>query len=161
MDSVLNLPAGPYVSTDNNVILGTQWVEIYWFHVTFHLLSEFVPVILLVNHTKPTNTLYWNWYLLTVGNYKSASEQLQNSTVNSAISLTINRVINCEIGLINFSLTLSTCCKYIHLLQVYVSYLFDWFWLRLWRLHWQYLTVRKLLKLWSMVINKLSSWWFI
>ena len=25
---------------------------------------------LLINHTKPTNTLYWNYYLLTADNYK-------------------------------------------------------------------------------------------
>ena len=43
---------------------------------------------LLVNHTKPTNTLYWNEYILTVGNYKLANGilqdtgQLQNNTVN-------------------------------------------------------------------------------
>ena len=55
---------------------------------------------LLVNHTKPTNTLYWNWYLLTAGNYKLASGQLentgqlQNNSVNGAMSKTTNRVIN-------------------------------------------------------------------
>ena len=54
---------------------------------------------LLVNHTKPTNTLYWNWYLLTTGNYKSAggqlqnSGQLQNNSVNGAMVITMNRVI--------------------------------------------------------------------
>ena len=43
---------------------------------------------LLVNHNKPTNTLYWNEYISTVGNYKLASwilqdiSQLQNNTVN-------------------------------------------------------------------------------
>ena len=42
---------------------------------------------LLVNHTKPTDTLYWNWYLLTADNYKAASGQLQNKTVNDAMSL--------------------------------------------------------------------------
>ena len=34
---------------------------------------------LLANHIKPTNTLYWNWYLLILGNYKSVSGQLENS----------------------------------------------------------------------------------
>ena len=55
---------------------------------------------LLVNYTKPTNTLYWNWYLLRAGNYKWASGllenswQLQNNTVNGTMSKTPNRVIN-------------------------------------------------------------------
>ena len=49
----------------------------------------------LVNRTKPINTLYLNWYLLTAGNYKSVSRQLQNNTVNSAMSKTTNCVINC------------------------------------------------------------------
>ena len=31
---------------------------------------------LLVNHTKPTNTFYWNWYILRAGNYKSASGKI-------------------------------------------------------------------------------------
>ena len=54
---------------------------------------------LQVNHTKPTNTLCWNWYLLTGGNYKSVSGhlenswQLQNNTINSAMSKMINQVI--------------------------------------------------------------------
>ena len=49
---------------------------------------------LLVNHTKPRNTSYWNYYLLTVGNYKSASgqlknsRQLQNNSLNGAMSIT-------------------------------------------------------------------------
>ena len=53
-----------------------------------------------VSHTKPIDTLYWNQYLLTAGNYKSARGELQNSgwlqinTVNGAMSITINRVIN-------------------------------------------------------------------
>ena len=55
---------------------------------------------LLVNHTKPTNTLHWNYYILTAGIYKSASKQLQNSgrlqsnTINGVMSVAINRVIN-------------------------------------------------------------------
>ena len=49
---------------------------------------------LLVNHTKPTNFLYWNQYLLIAGNYKPASGQLQIISVNGAILITINRVIN-------------------------------------------------------------------
>ena len=60
-------------------------------------LSQKLPepnMWLLVNHTKPTSTLYLNQYLLTAGNYKSASGQLQNNTVNGAISITINRVIH-------------------------------------------------------------------
>ena len=58
---------------------------------------------LLVNHTKPTNTFYWNEYILTAGTYKSASgqlqnrKQLQNNTVNEAMSITVNRVISSEI----------------------------------------------------------------
>ena len=48
---------------------------------------------LLFNHTKPTNTLYWNWNLLTAGNYKSASGQLQNNSVNGAVLITVIRVI--------------------------------------------------------------------
>ena len=55
-------------------------------------------MLLLFNHTKLTNTLYWNWYLLTTGNYKSANGQLQNSgqlqnnSVNGAMLITINHV---------------------------------------------------------------------
>ena len=48
---------------------------------------------LLVNHTKPTKSLYWNWHLLRAGNYKAASGQLPNNTVNGAMSISINRVI--------------------------------------------------------------------
>ena len=53
----------------------------------------------LVNQTKPTNTLYWDEYLLAGDNYKSTIEQLQNSrqlqshNVKGAMSMTINRVI--------------------------------------------------------------------
>ena len=39
---------------------------------------------LLVNHIELTKTFYWNWYLLRVGKYKSASGQLQNNAVNGA-----------------------------------------------------------------------------
>ena len=53
---------------------------------------------LRVNHTKPTNTLHRNQYILATGNYKSASGQLQN-TVNDAMSITINRAINWVISL--------------------------------------------------------------
>ena len=62
-------------------------------------LSEINIMWLLVNHTKPTNILYWNKYLLKVGNYKSASwqleksRQLQNNTINSAMLITTNQVI--------------------------------------------------------------------
>ena len=42
--------------------------------------------------TKPTN-----YYLLTQGNYKSASRQLQNNTVDGAVSITTNRVIQPKI----------------------------------------------------------------
>ena len=35
-----------------------------------------------------------------MGNYKSTSGQLQNNTVNSAMSITINRVISLKISLI-------------------------------------------------------------
>ena len=58
---------------------------------------------LLVNHSKPTKTLYWNWYILRAGNYKLASRklqnrgQLQNNTVNSAMSISINHVIKLRI----------------------------------------------------------------
>ena len=54
---------------------------------------------LLVNHTKPTKTLLWNYYLLTAGNHKSVSgqlqnsEQLQNHFVIGTILITINRLI--------------------------------------------------------------------
>ena len=53
----------------------------------------------LVNHIKPINTLYRNWYLLTAGNYKSVSGQLQNwrlqnNTVNGAMSKRTFRLIN-------------------------------------------------------------------
>ena len=54
---------------------------------------------LLVNYIKPRNTLYWNQHLLTAGNCKSVSSQLQNSgqlqnnTVNGEMTITINRVI--------------------------------------------------------------------
>ena len=54
---------------------------------------------LLLNHIKPTNTLRWNYYLLTAGNYRSSSGQLQNivqlqnNTVGGAMSITIRRVI--------------------------------------------------------------------
>ena len=47
-----------------------------------------------------TNTLYWNKYLLTEDNYKSAKEllqnsgQLQNNSVNNSMFITINRAIN-------------------------------------------------------------------
>ena len=48
---------------------------------------------LLINHTKPTNTLYLNLYLLTAGNYKPASRQLQNNSVKGAVVITMKRVI--------------------------------------------------------------------
>ena len=56
---------------------------------------------LLVNHTKlkKKNTLYWNLYILSAGNYKSPSKQLQNSgqlqnnPVNGPMLITINHVI--------------------------------------------------------------------
>ena len=49
---------------------------------------------LLVKHAKPTNTLYWSSYLLEAGNYKSASGQLQNNSVNGTMLITINHVIS-------------------------------------------------------------------
>ena len=61
-----------------------------------------------VNHIKPRNTLYWNKTIETVGNYKSASKQLQNSgqlqnnTVNGAMLITINPVIELQFPLIPF-----------------------------------------------------------
>ena len=45
---------------------------------------------LLVNHTKPTNTLS-TLYLLTAGNYKTAV--LQNNSVNGVMLITISLVI--------------------------------------------------------------------
>ena len=49
---------------------------------------------LLVNHTKPADTLYWNEFLLiTAGNYKSASGQLQKNILNGVMTIVINRVI--------------------------------------------------------------------
>ena len=51
------------------------------FQIFQKLWGWFIPKIALTkrDHTKPKNTLYWNWYLLTVGNYKSVSRQLENS----------------------------------------------------------------------------------
>ena len=51
---------------------------------------------LLVNHAKQKATLYWKEYILTAGNYKSASGQLQNNYGNGAMSIAINRVILVE-----------------------------------------------------------------
>ena len=51
---------------------------------------------LLVNHTKPINTVL-KQYLLTAGNCKSVSKQLQNNSVNGALLITINCVITSEI----------------------------------------------------------------
>ena len=48
---------------------------------------------LLVNHTKPTNTLYWNYYLLKAGNYKSVSGQALNNSIKVAMFITMNSVI--------------------------------------------------------------------
>ena len=53
---------------------------------------------LLVNHKKPTNTLYWNQYLLTADNSKSASGQLQSNSVSSGMIITINPVIRYEVS---------------------------------------------------------------
>ena len=44
------------------------------------------------DHTNPTH-----YYLLTQGNYKPASGQLHNNTVNGAVSITTNRVIQPKI----------------------------------------------------------------
>ena len=49
---------------------------------------------LLVNHTKPTNTLYSNQNILIAGNYKSASRQLQNNSVIGVMLITINPMIS-------------------------------------------------------------------
>ena len=57
---------------------------------------------LLVNYAKQKATLYWKEYILTAGNYKSASGQiensgqLQNNYGNGAMSIAINRVILVE-----------------------------------------------------------------
>ena len=65
---------------------------------------------LLVNNTKPTSTLYWNYYLLTASNFKlesgqlQKSWQLQNNTVNGAMLITINRVITLVIINYNWQL---------------------------------------------------------
>ena len=48
---------------------------------------------LLVNHTKPSNTLF-ETNILTGGNYKSRSRQLQSNTVNGVMAITINCVIS-------------------------------------------------------------------
>ena len=54
---------------------------------------------LLVNHMKPTNSLYWNWYFLRTSNYTSANRQLQkswqlqNNAINGAMSISIDREI--------------------------------------------------------------------
>ena len=34
-------------------------------------IATVIQLILMVNHTKPTNTLVWNSYILTAGNYKT------------------------------------------------------------------------------------------
>ena len=81
-----------YVLIMSRMRLRTKWL---WVRVPLQSLMW-----LLVNHTKPTNTLYWNWYLLRAGNYKSSSWQLENSrklqnnTINSTISKTTNHVIH-------------------------------------------------------------------
>ena len=49
---------------------------------------------LVVNHTKSTNTLYWTKYLLTAGNYKSASGQLQNNSFNGDDNQTCDYTLN-------------------------------------------------------------------
>lgn len=51
-------------------------------------------MLLLVNHTKPTNTLYWNKYLSTADNYKTASGKLLDNFANRAILIIINCVIS-------------------------------------------------------------------
>ena len=55
---------------------------------------------LLVNHTKPTITVYWSQYHLTAGNYKSTDEQLQNDSVNSAMMITIKMLITINLVII-------------------------------------------------------------
>ena len=67
--------------------------------------GSFIPKIarpkhlVLVNHSKPISTLYWNQHLFNSGqfNYKSAMGQLQNNSVNGAMLITINCVITVEI----------------------------------------------------------------
>ena len=54
---------------------------------------------LLVNHTKSTNTFYWDQYFLIAGKYKLVNGELQNSrklwnsTVNGVMSITINDMV--------------------------------------------------------------------
>ena len=48
----------------------------------------------MVNRTRPTNALYLHYlYLLTAGNYKSASGKLEDNFLNGAMLITINCVI--------------------------------------------------------------------
>ena len=91
---------------------------------------------LLVNHTKSTNTLYWNYYLLSLGNCISLSRQLQNSTklqnnsVNSTMLITVSRVIISIISLlviwfiirilITFSLSLHIYIYIIYVIYIYI-----------------------------------------
>ena len=68
-------------------------------------LSQISPeanIWLLVNHTKPSNTLYLNEYLLIAGNYKSAGGQFKNNSIDGTILITINRVITTLNNSFNF-----------------------------------------------------------
>ena len=66
-----------------------------------------IIIIIMVNHTKPTNTLSWNWYLLKAGNYKPASGKLhhsitkiaplKNNTIQCAMWVSINCVIRTRV----------------------------------------------------------------
>ena len=60
----------------------------------------------LVSQTKPTNTLYWNYCLLTEGNHKSRSGQLQNNYINGTMLITIK----CVIYLVSIWLKNATHC---------------------------------------------------
>ena len=51
-------------------------------------------MLLLVNHTKPTNTLYWNKYLSTADDYKTASGNLLDNSAIRVILIIINCVIS-------------------------------------------------------------------
>ena len=61
---------------------------------------------LLVNHTKSTNTLYWNSGQLQINKRQlQNNEQLWNNPVNGAISITVDRVMNDEIISIQINYT--------------------------------------------------------
>ena len=53
----------------------------------------------LVNQTKPTNTFYWNWYLLTVCNDKSVVGNCKTARNYKIILLTVQCLLQWTLGL--------------------------------------------------------------